>query len=633
MPRIGDQKVLGYDTISPLIISKNFFDKDIVQVMSLFNELNPTSDQLADLSYSRQKLFYSTFHEILKNYQGEDKLINNYLSATLDDKETEYQLFSFSDIHSEKYTKSEFKVIQDLENILPSLLGYRFYTLLKLGMNSLYKEENSVKYQPLIFHHSELWEIMNRRKIKSINTQNIDSFYSDNEFRDHIKSILSCVLVFGHLNFFEVEGIGNEIIYSKAGSAFISRLIDGVYIAPTFQTRYFAQYGFLNAQFLKKFFNDQFSDDIIIQKNIIGKTAIMKGFAELLKILMSPEFIETAGNDLGIEAFAENPEVWSQKNFIYAFYEIFDRLIKPETRIGSTNNPRDPTDVLLQIFTGNKEVGVHRIATNNLRGVTSTFWRNSNYGSIAIDYPTLVQFFGTNFHKIQPALFYTRTNLLKHPQPLSVEKLLTPEFKEKIKHIYNNLYKIISENYDDGQDITAIFHKDSSIGLHRYSTLREVLPFATEQKFNDLFGKTGTSLTFKIEKKEGKISNPNEFNRFITSITFYIIAFNSIVLIKEGKKGTFSNYNYGFFASQNQLFGNEYITGLGANALSDRLALSPIGVNIYNTWRDSWNLKDGRTVWNYEDCWPIHLFDDARALIDWFIDKYNLGQNGIDKLI
>lgn len=166
---------------------------------------------------------------------------------------------------------------------------------------------------------------------------------------------------------------------------------------------------------------------------------------------------------------------------------------------------------------------------------------------------------------------------------------------------------------------------------------RNILPSTSRQKFIDLFGERGTSLTFKIEKEGSEIKNKDEFNRFIASIAFYMVAFNSIVLIREGNRQSRLNYNYGLFASQNQLFGNEYITGLGSHTFSRRFALSPTGEDIYNTWKDIWNRQDnkknGKIVWNYEDCWPIHLFKDERILIDKFIEKFNLGGSGIDKLI
>jgi hypothetical protein len=64
----------------------------------------------------------------LKGYSGTYSLINDYLatagSSTL----------TFGNIYSSKYTTAEFEAIKHMEQIFPNILGYRFYTFMKLGL-------------------------------------------------------------------------------------------------------------------------------------------------------------------------------------------------------------------------------------------------------------------------------------------------------------------------------------------------------------------------------------------------------------------------------------------------------------------------------------------------------------------
>lgn len=79
--------------------------------------------------------------------------------------------------------------------------------------------------------------------------------------------------------------------------------------------------------------------------------------------------------------------------------------------------------------------------------------------------------------------------------------------------------------------------------------------------------------------------------------------------------------------SQRELLGADYIFQLGVNELSDT------GKQILATYQSSWNINDeGRIVWSYGDCWPIHLFNDARALITWFRIHFLSGKGAISKL-
>jgi len=134
----------------------------------------------------------------------------------------------------------------------------------------------------------------------------------------------------------------------------------------------------------------------------------------------------------------------------------------------------------------------------------------------------------------------------------------------------------------------------------------EIDPFYLKKKFSIV-----------IDKQSGKIMNEEEFNTYIASIVLYLVLFNVKALIQE------RDSSYGLIASQRELLGAHYIFQLGVNELSD------IGKQILATYQSSWNINaENRIVWNYGDFWPIHLFNDAKALITWF-NTHFLNNKGI----
>jgi len=174
----------------------------------------------------------------------------------------------------------------------------------------------------------------------------------------------------------------------------------------------------------------------------------------------------------------------------------------------------------------------------------------------------------------------------KVSQPLDVKTLLTPEFKEKINHLYNNFYDILSSKYEDGQRLTVSFHQDTIGGIYLKSKLAEVIT-----GFDDLI--QGDSFSFTFQKQGDAIRNLEEFKTFIASITFYLVMFNSIALIQE------SSSLYGLIVSQRELFTANYIYELDGGSSQ----LSATGQQILGTYQLGWNINDeGRIVWNYGDC-------------------------------
>ena len=283
----------------------------------------------------------------------------------------------------------------------------------------------------------------------------------------------------------------------------------------------------------------------------------------------------------------------------------------------------DPTKAFSDIFKGTAQSTSFTIEADT---GWETLWENS-LGIINLDYATMSLYFGKDFSLIQPSLINTWANLkpqstLRIKQPLSVSELLTSQFKDKINHLYNNLYNSLSTSYKDGDQLTVTFHRDTSQGINDASLLGLTLSDEIKNKFSEIIGGADeNSLSISIEKQAGEIINEEEFNSFIASIVLYLVLFNAKALIQE------NDGSYGLIASQRELLGADYIFQLGINELSDT------GKQILARYQSSWNVNvENKIVWKYGDCWPIYLFSDARGLISWFEAHFLNGKGTITKL-
>jgi len=619
--RSFDQKYQKY-AFSDLIISRNFYDKDISIIKSLLNDLNPTLNQLSDLSYSKQKLFYSTIHELLKGYSGTDTIINDYknkVEEILNDPDPDKNN-KFQNILSTTYTENEFEAVKLMEDILPNLFGYRFTAMLKMGAISLFRENGEVNFQPLALVGRRLvQDMLNRKRVKAISAIS-DDVYGYNGMAKQYGSIITCYIIFGHQTTFDVINKGSQTLYMHAAdyNSFLSGLVNGDFNRPTNPISKHYDYGILVNIFLK-IYGSLPSPKLTIRKNIDGKTALMNGFGNLFQARISPTIIQNIGVQSGLTILQNNAEVISKSSINYATLYTFQKLISPSRR-------RDPTGTFRSIFRETSQSGILKIDPSSQRLSWSPLWigasnRAQNLGLLNLNYATIAYYFGKDFSTIQPALFYTEVSLQSPNiiQPLSVQELLTSEFKDKINHLNNKFYESISTKYSDGDKLTATFHQDTSNGIYYNndednSLLSNVIPIAIQDKFPDLFSDNANSLSITIQKEGNEILNEDELNIFIDSLTFYLVMFNSIALIQEG------NGQIGMVASQRELFNMDYIFQL------DGFELSPIGQQILAEHQASWNRDNqNNIVWNYGDCWPISLFPDARELINlmnWQITNF-----------
>lgn len=545
-------------------------------------------------------------------YTGSNDLINDYIAIQ--------SHVTFDSQYSSKFTKDEFKAIEHMEDILPKIFSYKFYTFLKLGLINLFKEQGSVKSQALAFDKSLLREIMNNRRIKAISTQDFTP-YIQNTFVNSFDNIIGACILFGHLTSVAVIGEGRRTIYTKAPDSVLSRFTNGNYQHHTNPLRYSTTYGSDVKRFLSNYHIGGVRQDVQIRRNIIGKTAIMKGFSRFLADAMSPSVIRLAGTQFGIDAFRDNPEIWSEKMIIYEFYQIFEKLLDPEKAAGQIY-VRDPTLNLAQVYTGKQSINLYKIAKDRLGGVTEPFLSSDKFGKLPITYSTLTRYFGNDFHKIQPALYYREYNINKiiHSRDLSLQHLLTSEnskFIHNVQHLYKDLCDILSDNYENNEEIKATFHIEKSLGLGYKTKIYNSLTAEVRRKFADLIGRNHNSLFFTIRKQDGNVVNDAEFREFVLSITFYLVMFNAFVFIGDEVSG------YKLFASQRKIYNNDYITGLYSKD-NTKSRLSQDGLDIYTAWQVQWNQDDRRTVWNFEDCWPIFLLEDGKELITFFENTYNI---------
>lgn len=120
-------------------------------------------------------------------------------------------------------------------------------------------------------------------------------------------------------------------------------------------------------------------------------------------------------------------DLTNRNSINYALLKTFELLINPTSGI-------DPTNSFYRIFRGTAQSSYFTIMSD--KG-WKPIWEKS-LGKINLDYPTISSYFGKDFNLIQPALFWTDSNLRNQGQPLSVSELLTSQFKEKIDHLYDN---------------------------------------------------------------------------------------------------------------------------------------------------------------------------------------------------
>lgn len=607
-----------YDSISDLIVSQNFFDEDVSKINELFNEIDPSIDQLSDLTYSKQKLFYHTLNEMFKGYSGTSTLINSY-KALFNGLTFGENSPNTAGLHSNTYTQQEFKAVEMLEEISSQLFGYRFFAALKLGAILFYKDGAITKFQPVAFNKWLVQENLNAKRIKAMNTGDMNAYTYDN-FKANAKRIIPSYFVFGHKTVFDVIGKGAQIITSHAPQSFISALAKGTYHKPSNPNNVRIDFGKIINVFLNTYegvIRSKYSE----RRNLLGKTAMMNGFGKMYETRFSPIIIESLGASSGMNIFQTKQESISKSSFNYALLKTFELLINPSKKL-------DPTKAFSDVFKGTAQSTSFTIEANT---GWETLWENS-LGIINLDYATMTLYFGKDLSLIQPSLINTWANLkpestLRIQQPLSVSELLSSQFKEKIDHLYNNLYQSLSTSYRDGDQLTVEFHQDTSHGIYQNteednSLLGFTLSTETLTKFRDLINnREQNSLSITIQEQAGEIINEEEFNTFVASITLYLVLFNAKALIQE------NDGSYGLIASQRELLDADYIFQLGVNELSDT------GKQILATYQSSWNVNaENRIVWNYGDCWPIHLFNDAKTLIAWFNTHFLSGRGTISEL-
>ena len=301
-----------YDSISNLIISQNFFDEEVSKINALFNELDPTIDQLSDLTYSKQKLFYHTFNEMFKGYSGTSELINKY-KALFNGLTFGEASPNTAGLHSNEYTQQEFKAVEMLEDIIPQLFGYRFFAALKLGAILLYKDGSTAKFQPVAFNKWLVQENFNAKRMKALNTGDMNPYTHDN-FKANARRILPSYFVFGHKTTFDVIGKGSQIITSHASQSFISALAKGTYRKPSNPNNVRIDFGKIINVFLNTYegvIRSKYSE----RRNLLGKTAMMNGFGKMYENRFSPTIIKSLGASSGMNIFQTKQESISKSSF------------------------------------------------------------------------------------------------------------------------------------------------------------------------------------------------------------------------------------------------------------------------------------------------------------------------------
>ncbi|MBN1216575.1 MAG: hypothetical protein JXA99_14195 [Candidatus Lokiarchaeota archaeon] len=612
----SESKKYNIQSISELIISEDFYDQDLEVIKNILKDFHPSEEdqELTTLSNHKinQKEFFSTLHKLINKYTGTNSLLLQY--------KKKYNSVQFSDLESNKYTQEEYRLVEVMDDLLRNIFGYRFYTLLKIGMIHLSMEDRQIKIQPIVFNYDLLRDILYKRGVRSINSRSSDSIDSY-KTQDFLENVFIPLLLFGHLTIIDIGTSKNELMRTKASNDFLNNIIDGNFQEP----EHYRHYGALKENFIACYLNKNLSPDYSEKKMITGKSSIMNDFSTLLKTLMSPKLTRSAGRILDINIFKYSPsaDIWSQKNINFAVSQLFQWVVTP----GIPNRNQDPISSLARIFTGTQEVQTIQYISNNIEGPTEIYWDIRNYGTLTLNSQTFETFFRDNIYKIQPALYYNYYNIKKNHLTFSINSLLTKEFAYKISHLYSRLSTILSNNYENGQKFTAEFHIENNLGFGEFSKINSDDNKYMTAKFGDLID--NYQLEFNLEKDGSKILNEAKFRQFVASIVFYMVMFNAQVFIKEGARDEVASY--GVFASQRELFSEDYVIGLGEERINAKL--SDKGRQILGEWKKGWNKIGGKDIWNYGDCWPIWMFDDAINLKSWFNNFFNMPQkDGIIEL-
>ncbi|MFX1480293.1 MAG: hypothetical protein ACFFCI_19450, partial [Promethearchaeota archaeon] len=205
------------------------------------------------------------------------------------------------------------------------------------------------------------------------------------------------------------------------------------------------------------------------------------------------------------------------------------------------------------------------------------------------------------------------------------------EIDEKIIHTFSRVWDILSE-YGEDQTFTAYFVRETASGLPavRLSKLSNTVFNSRSTNFDSVPELEGSRIEFK--NLRGDSSNIEEFTRAVASIVYYMVKYDSLVMIKESHHND-NVAGYALIASLTEILDESYLLTTKTSPtesmkakLSDfaRSRLSYWRDGYYDgegMWHDGWN-KDyssqfsGFRYWTDGNIYPLYMFKDANLLND-----------------
>ncbi len=293
----------------------------------------------------------------------------------------------------------------------------------------------------------------------------------------------------------------------------------------------------------------------------------------------------------------ENTKVWSDLITSYAINDIWRSIIRP----GTVSDNKDPTqavkNLLLNSFSNNPiKIGSY------IRSAINEFYIDNNM--LIVPYTKVL----SKADDIQWSLKYTSKYIGRSvggaPRDLSYLGALN-YLQEKIIYTYSALYEIISTNFNDGDVLTAIFHKITPSGYHAGSTINAVFK-SYKDKYNEIAGNR-LRYTFDLTSADGEM----ELRQFVGGIVYYLTTFGATFLLQEGDNDVLAG-------NLMQLLSERHIqTSAVSNSLD--FNLNTKGNNILSTYGSLWNREPtGVPIWTPGDQipgWLVMLYTNEMSSV------------------
>jgi len=637
--RLGEIVNVLLDKVAP---------EDVDNVLKKITQFLITNDGGIEKNKVSIKEFYQNWLELVKPLVSKDSILFP------ESKYKRLKELSFSSISSHLNVKgiehkiiiddasgyNDFLTLEEVDNFLIELLGYRPYALLKMGLLTFEKQEDGFNIVPMTHDIDFIYTILSGHNILGLNSlyriQLSNFIISPSTARSSsiVMKVISSILLFGHYQHivtFDKKGKlikGNSIkgLKSLPNDKFLNKLFDNY--CPTLMN--FMEFGKLNNEFFdafsqrkksgKTFFTKIFVQNEGIEHFIIsGWEAIYDIMYEALKSQIKKEYERDYKGDPYFEG--KDPDYAIEHMVEFASIMIYEYIHNPTPYLKATKR-RSPT--------GNNPI----LHLNNYLIERQQGLRQSDTIRIPFFFKTDNPVFSGGFElvldakkftpelvsKIQLALYcshYTR-DFIK----TKIDDIL-PEMKDSMIADYNELYDYLKdyEGESDGRFTVGVTRENQnglsskSPGLHMrvHNRLRD----------NDLKGLAYRKVTkFKFDRNK-----PDEFKQAVASIIYYVYKYKATVIITESQSHQTNYRKTVLIYSQKGALTPEYVmSSFGSDVITT--------IELSGHAKDSYKAKNGITARLNEikrKYYPILAFNDAENFKKRLLGIFLVASGGENK--